>query len=370
MRRLVAVVICGVVVPAVAAASVRTDAQLRSAARLSGLPVRKAVPRATLSPAHYSALLARARNRDYPPRLRNADVRLYARLGLRAVVLRQSGARPTTPAWYDPYARKLLLRRPPTPARARIVHELVRALIDQNFNLRRLRGMRVRDRDAALAARAIVDGTAALVSKLPPSAVSGSAADRFLALESSAGSGPGRALAAELRYLGGRKALRTALQRFPQTTEQLLHVDKFLARERALPVHLPARIADLRLAMTETFGELDVRNLLHALGVANAATIADGWGGGRVGLYLTPAGDTVAALALRWDTFDDAAEWRDAVPAYVAAAFSGASGRDCPPLDRCWSDASTLASGVLGTTSVFVSGPGADAVGTALLGRI
>ena len=28
---------------------------------------------------------------------------------------------------------------------------------------------------------------------------------------------------------------------------------------------------------TETFGELDVRNLLRALGVANAPSIAAGW---------------------------------------------------------------------------------------------
>jgi hypothetical protein len=347
---------------------VRTDAQLRSAARLSGLPVREAVPRARLSPARYSALLARAHNKEYPPALRSADARLYALLGLQAVVLRGGAPRPAPPAWYDPYARKLLLQRPSIPERSRVVHELVRALVDQNFNLRRLNGLRMRDRDASLAARAIVDGTAALASNLRPTALSGNAADRFVALERSAGLGPGRALASELRYLGGSKALRTALQTFPQTTEQLLHIDKFLERERALPVRLPARVGDLKLATTETFGELDLRNLLQALGVAHAATLADGWGGGRAGLYVTPSGDTVAALALRWDTLDDAAEWRAGAPAYVAAGFPGAAARDCPPLDRCWSSASELASGVLGTTSVFVSGPGARDLGAAVLG--
>jgi hypothetical protein len=347
---------------------VRTDAQLRTAARLSGLPVRNQVPRATLSRARYDALLARAHNREYPPALRSADARLYARLGLQAVVLRRGAARPATPAWYDPYARKLLLQGPAIPGRSRVVHELVRALVDQNFNLRRLNGLRARDRDASLAARAIVDGTAALASNLRPAALSGSAADRFVALERSAGLGPGRALASELRYLGGSNALRTALRTFPQTTEQLLHVDKFLERERALPVRLPVRVGELRLATTETFGELDLRNLLRALSVQNAPALAAGWGGGRVGLYLTPAGDTVGALALRWDTLEDAAEWRAAVPAYVAATFPGAEARDCPPLDHCWSSASELASGVLGTTSVFVSGPGARDLGAALLG--
>jgi len=248
------------------------------------------------------------------------------------------------------------------------VHELVRALVDQNFNLRRLNGLRGRDRDASLAARAIVDGTAALASNLRPVALTGSAADRFVALERSAGLGPGRALASELRYLGGSKALGSALRTFPQTTEQLLHIDKFLERERALPVRLPTRVGDLQLATTETFGELDLRNLLRAVGVATAVKLADGWGGGRAGLYLTPSGDTVAAIALRWDTLEDAAEWRAGVPAYVAAAFPGAVAGDCPPLDRCWTSGSELASGVIGTTSVFVSGPGARELGATLLG--
>jgi hypothetical protein len=69
-------------------------------------------------------------------------------------------------------------------------------------------------------------------------------------------------LAAELRYLGGRAALTGALRTIPQTTEQLLHVDKFLERERALPVRLPARAGGLALSASETFGELDVRSLL------------------------------------------------------------------------------------------------------------
>jgi len=83
-------------------------------------------------------------------------------------------------------------------------------------------------------------------------------------------------------------------------------------------------------------------------------------------LYVSPTGETTAVLALRWDTIDDAAEWRDAVTPYVDAAFPGAARRDCPPLDHCWSSASTVASGVLGTTSVFASGPGADTVAAAL----
>jgi hypothetical protein len=149
------------------------------------------------------------------------------------------------------------------------------------------------------------------------------------------------------------------LRTFPQTTEQLLHVDKFLERERALPVKLVDDVGDLRLSSSQTFGELDVRNLLRAFGVADAAHAADGWGGGRLAAYVTPSGETVAALVLRWDSPEDAEQWRTITPAYVQAAFPGATASDCPPLDRCWSASSEIAATTIDRTGVIVSGPGA-----------
>jgi hypothetical protein len=77
--------------------------------------------------------------------------------------------------------------------------------------------------------------------------------------------------------------------------------------------------------------------------------------------------DGVAALVLRWDTPEDAAEWQAAVPQYVAAAFPGATPSTCPPLDHCWSGPGELAAGVYGTTAVFASGPGSAAVAASLL---
>jgi hypothetical protein len=324
---------------------------------------------ATVSGARYDTLFRRALSREYPAAMRRVDLRLYARLGLTSTHLRGDvlGGKYVSRAWYDPTGRRLLLRRTPVPERARVVHELVRALVDQNFNLRRLTGLRARDRDRAIAAQAIVEGTAALASGLRAKTPHGTPLDRFLQLESSAGLGAGRALAAELRYLGGRSALRTALRTFPQTTEQLLHVDKLLERERALPVPLSPRIAATKLSASETFGELGVRELLRAFGVRDALAAAAGWGGGRLALYVTPDGDPVAALVLRWDTHADAAEWRDAVGRFVAAAFAAATPRDCPPLDWCWSGSAELAAGVLGERSVFVSGPGAQVVAADLL---
>jgi len=371
VEKIVAVVICAVL--ALSAAGVPAAATngdlLRRASHLSGLPVRRVVPEKVLPGRQYDSAVLRAAYRDYPRSLRVTDDALYARLGLMSRVppTQLVAASEASRAWYDPTARRLLLRRMPMPQRALVVNELVRALVDQNFNLRRVAGLRLRDRDRALAARAMVDGTAALASGVRGSPVRGTLLERFLQLESSLASG--KALAKGLRYIGGSRALESALRSFPRTTEQLLHIDKFLEREPALTVRLPTRIGDWELSASETFGELDVRSLLVTFGVSNAGAAARGWGGGRVGLYVSPTGETTGALALRWDTIDDAAEWREAVASYVAAAFPDVTAHDCPPLDHCWSGASSLASGVLGTTSVFASGPGGETVAAALFAQ-
>jgi hypothetical protein len=360
---IVAVVICGVLaMPAWATASSAPGALVRTASRVSGLPARHSVRTSIVAASRYAALLARARNRDYPDSFRRTDETVEALLGLTT----RSVTVPPTRAWYDTVMRRLFLQRRPRPPRGAVLNEVVRALVDQNYNLRRLSGLRVRDHDRWLAARGIVDGTAALASGLRASPLRGTPLDRFTELEASVGTGPGRTLAAQLRSIGGKAAVASALRTFPQTTEQLLHIDKFLEREPALPVRLPQHAGPATLESAETFGELDVRNLLQAFAVPSAVTAADGWGGGRVALYAA-GNNRVAAIVLRWDSADDALEWQTAASQYVAAAFPGATPGTCPPLDRCWTAPAQIAAGVLGATSVLASGPGSAAVAAALL---
>ena len=315
MEKLAAVVICAV------CAVTSSSSALRDASRLSGLRVRQAVPTSSVSAARYRALFSHATGGE---------------LTLQGFGVGSSGT--PSRAWYDVRTHRLFVQRAPRPGRRAVIHEYVRALIDQNFRLARIAHWRTQDRDRWNAAQAMVDGVASLSSGLLS---------------------PGRTLAAQLRYLGGRAAVTGALRAFPQTTEQLLHVDKFLERERALPVRLPTAVGDATLDKSETFGELDVRNFLKAFRLLDAAPVAEGWGGGRLAVY----GD-VTVIVLRWDTAADGAQWQAAVPRYVAAAFGGMSARTCPPLDACWGD---IAAGVYGTTSVLASGPGSAAVASSLL---
>jgi hypothetical protein len=75
------------------------------------------------------------------------------------------------------------------------------------------------------------------------------------------------------------------------------------------------------LERKDTFGELDVRALLTAVGVARVDRAAGGWGGGRSGVYRDSSGRQAVVLALDWDERGDADEWSETVPRYLEAAF-------------------------------------------------
>jgi hypothetical protein len=377
VRAFVAFVICASLAgPAAAAGGVQPTA-LRQAERLSGLKARGPIRTVTESSKRFDADALRAFDRGYPRALQRVDDRLYAGLGLlppggstRAKLVASASA---LKALYDPAARVLRLRRKPAPIRAEVVHELVRALVDQNVGLRRLSTLRPHDRDAALAANALVDGLAAAASGRRAEAPRGAPVDRFLTLERTAGLGPGRTFVAQLRSVGGAFALSTALRTFPRTTEQVLHLDKFLQRERVLPIALPVQVDDRalhtseKLSASETFGELDVRALLRAFALPNSVDLAAGWGGGRLALYVGADGATTTALVLRWDSADDAGAWRAAAPLLAASAFPGAEERMCPAVDHCWiSGTREIASAAHGDVTVFASGAAGELVAAAL----
>jgi len=370
--RFVAVVICAALVaPAAADSAAPVPPLLRRASQLSGLKVRRPVRVVVESGTRFEADVTRALDRDYPRTVQRLDDSLYMGLGLlpaqRSIRSALISSAVLSRAYYDARPRVLRERRRPAPTRSAIVHEFVRALVDQNFGLRRVTGLRGRDRDAALAANAVVDGTAALASGLRASAPHGSPLARFLAVEQSAGLDFGRQLVAQLRYLGGKTAVASALRTFPRTTEAVLHLDKFLQREPALPISLAPTIRDVRLSESETFGELDVLALLRAFDLADADTVADGWGGGRLALYATAGGQQSVALVLRWDTSDDAAQWRAAAPLFVAAAFPDAQGRLCPAVDQCWLVGDReLAAASNGDVTVLASGAEGELVAAAL----
>lgn len=100
----------------------------------------------------------------------------------------------------------------------------------------------------------------------------------------------------------------------PQSTEQILHPEKYRSGEGPLAVELPdiapALRAGWREITTDTFGELIIQAYMEMhLPPERAALAAAGWGGDRFTLYEDPGGETLLYALLHWDSEEDAAEF-------------------------------------------------------------
>jgi hypothetical protein len=326
--------------PAQAGAPIHLPALTKLASELSGLKSKRA-PRVVFSSG--GSIEKRAQillDRDYPRDQQAYDETLYRALGLlqpnerlRPLLLLQlKGVR----GLYDPMSRTVWARRAPTPQLKRtVVHELVHSLQDQTFDLKRVSSLRRGSRDAASASLAATQGSASffvdvlgggriMATRTPQSSqlnFTGSRGKLFVELISAFPYTTGLRFAAGLQNVGGRPAIYSALRRLPETTEQIFHLDAFLAHERALPLELPTSPAGYELAREDTFGELDVRALLAVFAVPRLDKVGTGWGAGASALYRGADGSQAMTIRLDWDADIDAREWSEAVVTYVNEAF-------------------------------------------------
>ena len=132
-----------------------------------------------------------------------------------------------------------------------------------------------------------------------------------------------------LQQAGGWALIDDAFANPPVSTEQVLHVDKFLDSETPVPVELPDLGGALGDAWSEagqdTLGEFLISSYLAMAGEdaataeSVAATAAAGWGGDRLALWQHEDGGLVLAWRLVWDTEQDASEFHDAARAVLSA---------------------------------------------------
>jgi hypothetical protein len=315
-----------------------SQALLRLASALSGLRTLRPVPVAVEQPASFRRHRLALHDRLYPAADRRYDELLYGALGLpsaasavRAALAADGGA------LYDPLSRRASVPRGAESRRA-LLGALVHALQDQHFGLRRPSSLGA-DPEARLAAEAVRDGQALLATDLlrprvPAAVAVPSPVQRFVEFRRAFPGTIGLRFAVTLRNLGGNAALFGALRRFPATTEQVFHIDKFFEREPAVRIALPREAAGLVLEHGGTFGELDVRGLLAAFGIPGRDGVGSGWGGGRSAIYRSADAEAVL-VALDWDSEKDAAEWQAAVSTYVPRAFPAAQPVDCAA-EACW----------------------------------
>lgn len=215
-----------------------------------------------------------------------------------------------------------------------LAHELTHALEDQRFGLQQKSGLD----DERTAQTALVEGTAtiAMADYARRYLARGFARrDDFLnglaltdVLGSSSNLPPYMQHSLLFPYVAGARFVdaigtwgpaNAALRgEGPISTEQVMHPAKYEAGERPLPVTAdPAPGPGWKRAAHGTIGEFDTSEILRTSdSLLRAQRAADGWGGARYDLWQRN-GKSVLALAWRWDTHRDAAEFAAALPRYV-----------------------------------------------------
>jgi hypothetical protein len=126
---------------------------------------------------------------------------------------------------------------------------------------------------------------------------------------------------------GGWPAVDAYFDRMPESTEQILHPEKYTSNEPPVVVTLPVDLAtDLgkgwSVPLQDTFGEFQIGTWLRQAGVAagDATTAAAGWGGDRLAVMTGPDETWAVAMETVWDTPADAAEFEAAAGSALAAA--------------------------------------------------
>jgi hypothetical protein len=224
-----------------------------------------------------------------------------------------------------------------------LAHEFTHALQDQQFGLDTLEREDLSNGDRSLARTGLVEGDASLLTQqwvlgnltfeevleltkaaLDPEQMAVLArVPRLISRQLEFPYADGLQFAARLFEQGGWAVVDAAYKAPPDSTEQIIHPEKYLVREAPVAVPAPVAPADLGAGWTEgwsdTLGELGTSVWLEpTAGARAAADAAAGWGGDRVVMLEGPDGAWLIAWQTAWDTPADAEAFADAAEAQAA----------------------------------------------------
>lgn len=242
--------------------------------------------------------------------------------------------------YYDPKAQQFYLAdwielEGQKPVMA---HELTHALQDQHFNLKRFENWPKGDSDAELAAHALIEGDATLAMTLymARNPLIALAFMRTLTGEEAASEQfkqapralresllfpyeEGSQWATQLYKRGGWEIVSEAFSKLPQSTEQIMHAEKYFVYEAPQKLTLPEFKRVLgptwRRIESDVNGEWGCYLILDEFlnNTSESKQAAAGWGGDRFALYETgKPGEIFVAQLTAWDTPQDAREFFDA----------------------------------------------------------
>jgi hypothetical protein len=322
-----------------------TAAVLKETSEIRELSILKAVKSGAQSRADIERMIIKNLDSETSPTEMHAAEVLLKTLGLapKAFTYRAFLIKLLTEqvaGYYDPKAQQFYLAdwielEGQKPVMA---HELTHALQDQHFNLKRFEKWPKGDSDAELAAHALIEGDATLamtlymtknplvalafIKSLGAQEVSSEQfrrAPRALRESLLFPYEEGSAWATQLYKRGGWDMVSRAFAKLPQSSEQILHAEKYFSYEPPQKLTLP----DFRNVLGPAWKRIDydvngewgcylvLDEFLND--TAESKQAAAGWGGDRYALYETGKPDeTFFAQLTAWDTPRDAREFFDA----------------------------------------------------------
>jgi len=322
------------------------EASKADASRIRGLPFLMDVPVKKISPADFQKQMMRDLRRAFGAGEQLAHMEKLLQVlrilpeGMTIQKLTQDFFPATVAANYDPVDKKIsFLKAYKKPATMRVVmvHELTHALQDQHFNLNHLVLSRELTFDRLLALGALVEGDAKdteltfamgpMLAGMTLEAISqfgNMQAQAYLARMKDFPRGIARPFI--FQYLDGLvfvEAVKRAGDGFasidlafsdpPVTTEQILHPERYLTRDRPTVIVPPEPPEGYQVLVANTLGELGVSIVLSGhLGSAYQASMAAGWDGDRVLLLGSADPEPMLVWYTTWDTAEDAKEFAEA----------------------------------------------------------
>jgi len=341
-----------------------TDEIARQVAELRQLDLLQPIRTEVFDQAALDAFVLRVFDEETPPAELAAQEGLYRRLGL---LSEDASLRDLT---VDLLTSQVLGFYDPEDETFRVVargdgiggiekftmsHELDHALQDQHFDLDVLLPPDLKEQsDLVLARQSVAEGDATFI--MTQWATGNLTPQELLETLEAANDPEQQAILArtpailaaplEFPYLQGLQFVLdawtsggwTAVDRLyadpPSTTEQVLHPDKYAAREAPIVVELPSDLATRfgagwSVATQDTFGEFLTTIWLQQPSDGTTSvkpeTAAEGWGGDRMAYLTGPNGADAVVWRTAWDTPADAQEFLQAAGPLVDAADGGHS---------------------------------------------
>jgi len=240
-------------------------------------------------------------------------------------------------------------------------HEFTHALQDQYFDLNMLEELTADNPDQTQALVSLIEGDATLVMNLYTQEISAQnplgTAMQLLAqgfrtntltlppglpdivgAELLSAYTDGMVFVTALQADGGWDAVNNAFQpeNLPQSTEQILHPEKYLSGEGPIEVDFvtPPLDAAWETVWDTTLGEFYLRQYLRTQLPNRVSTeAAAGWGGDHYQIYRdTETGDLAWLMRIEWDSAQEAAEFAGAYTEFLSERFAGVVAAD-----SCWS---------------------------------